>query len=173
MKTLRARIRNERGLALIYIAVTLTTMLLFTGLAVDGGRAYVVKAQLTKAVDGAALGAARALNSGDPRGEAERIFKANFQVGFMGTTSVTDPATDGNFFRTSVNAATGVNTVNVQATAVMPTTFMKLGNLNQVTVASAGEAQRRMVDLSLILDVSSSIGSQWGAVADAAEAFIN
>ena len=61
------RISNEKGFALIYTAGTLTVMLLFTGLAVDAGRAYVVKAQLSKAVDGAALGAARMLNSGDPR----------------------------------------------------------------------------------------------------------
>src|SRR5262245_3066320 len=170
MKTLRARIRNERGLALIYIAVTLTTMLLFTGLAVDGGRAYVVKAQLTKAVDGAALGAARALNSGNPRLEAERIFKANFPLGFMGTSSVTDPTTAANFFQSHVDNATGVNIVNVQAQAVMPTSFMRLGNINNVTVVSAGEAQRRMVDLSLVIDVSASIGSQWGPVRDATRA---
>jgi hypothetical protein len=36
-----------------------------------------------------------------------------------------------------------------------------------------GEATRRMVDLSLILDVSSSIGSQWTAVRDAARVFVN
>ena len=71
----------EKGFALIYMAVVLTVLLLFTGVAVDTGRAYVVKAQLTKAVDGAALGAARMLNSGDPRGEAVNIFKSNFPAG--------------------------------------------------------------------------------------------
>ena len=80
------------------MAVTLTTLLLATGLAVDSGRAYVVKAQLTKAVDGAALAAARHLNSGNPRGEAEQIFKANFPAGYMGTSSVTDPTAAGDFF---------------------------------------------------------------------------
>ena len=63
-------IRSERGVALAYTAVLLAVLLIFTGLAVDSGRAYVVKAQLTKAVDGAALAAARNLNSGDPRQEA-------------------------------------------------------------------------------------------------------
>ena len=48
----------ESGFALVYMAGALTVMILFTGLAVDSGRAYVLKAQLTKAVDGAALGAA-------------------------------------------------------------------------------------------------------------------
>jgi Mg-chelatase subunit ChlD len=155
------------------MAVMLTGLLIFTGLALDSGRAYVVKAQLTKAVDGAALGAARNLNSGDPRGEATRIFQANFPAGYFGTSSATDPTTDAGFFSLTTDAVTGVNTVTVTASAVMPTTFMKLANFNQVTVGSSGQATRRMVDLSLVLDVSQSIGSQWSTVRDAAREFIN
>ena len=61
-----SRLSGQKGFVLVYMAATLTTLLLFAGLAVDTGRAYVVKAQLTKAVDGAALAAARSLNSGVP-----------------------------------------------------------------------------------------------------------
>src|SRR5260370_36820446 len=88
---------SEKGFALIYMAIVLTVMLLFTGLAVDTGRAYVVKAQLSKAVDGAALGAARLLNSGDPKAEAINIFKSNFPAGYMGGSTVTDPTTAAEF----------------------------------------------------------------------------
>ena len=133
---------------------------LVTGLAVDTGRAYVVKAQLTKAVDGAALAAARNLNTGNPRNEAAKIFSANFPDGYFGTTSVT-PTSDASFFTSTVNPTSGVNIVTVTATAVLPTTFMKLGGFNEVNVSSTGEAQRRLVDLSLVLDVSGSIGAQW------------
>ena len=163
---------KEDGFTLVYLAGAMTFLTLCTGLAVDTGRAYVVKAQLTKAVDGAALGAARALNSGDPRGTAGRIFRANFPAGYMGTTSVTDSNAPG-FFTSTVVPATGVNIVTVNATAVVPTTFMKVANLQTVTVSSTGEATRRMVDLSLILDVSSSIGSKWSAVYDATTQFIS
>jgi hypothetical protein len=55
----------------------------------------------------------------------------------------------------------------------LPTTFMRIANFNDVTVTSMGEAQRRMVDLSLVLDVSGSIGSRWPAVRDATREFIN
>ncbi|MGH9144327.1 MAG: VWA domain-containing protein [Vicinamibacterales bacterium] len=168
----KQHLSKEDGFTLVYLAGALTFLTLCTGLAVDTGRAYVVKAQLTKAVDGAALGAARALNSGDPRGAAGRIFRANFPSGYLGTTSVTDSNSPG-FFNSTVVPATGVNIVTVTATAVVPTTFMRVANLTSVTVSSTGEATRRMVDLSLILDVSSSIGSQWGAVHDATQAFIN
>ena len=163
---------GQEGFALFYLAGMVTFLLLITGLAVDSGRAYVVKAQLSKAVDGAALGAARNLNTGDPKGEAGRIYRANFPAGYFGTTSSTDPTSDPGFFSSSVIPATGVNVVRVTASAILPTTFMRLGNFTQVTVTSTGEAQRRMVDLSLILDVSGSIGPQWGAVRDAARAFV-
>lgn len=155
------------------MAVFLTLLLLFVGLAVDTGRAYVVKAQLTKAVDGAALAAARMLNSGDPRQEAARIFKANFPGGYMGTSAVTDPTSDPGFFGLDTIDETGVNVVTVTASATLPVTFMRLANFENVTVRSSGEAQRRMVDLSLVLDVSSSIGSRWPAVRDAAREFVN
>jgi Flp pilus assembly protein TadG len=160
-------------MSLAYLATLLGTLLVVTGLALDSGRAYVVKAQLTKAVDGAALGAARNLNTGDPKGEATRIFRANFPAGYFGTSSSTDPTTDSNFFSTRVIEASGVNIVTVTASAILPTTFMRLANFNEVTVTSSGEATRRMVDLSLVLDVSSSIGPQWTAVHDAAVNFIN
>ena len=171
--TRRSRFSSEQGVTLIYMAIFITTGLLFTGLAVDSGRAYVVKAQLTKAVDGAALAAARNLNNGDPEGEAARIFRANFPAGYLGTSTVTDPTTAADFFETYTVTETGVNVVTVNATAVVPTTFMRLANFTQVTVHSTGEAQRRMVDLSLVLDVSGSIGSKWNAVRSAAIEFIN
>ena len=118
----------QGGFALVYMAGVLTVLLLFTGLAVDSGRAYVVKAQLTKAVDGAALGAARALNSGNPRAAAAQIFRANFPAGYLGTTSVTDPTTAANFFTSTADAVSGVNVVTVTADATLPTTFMRLAN---------------------------------------------
>lgn len=173
MKRQRSESAGERGFVLVYMAATLALLLLASGLAVDSGRAYVVKAQLSKAVDGAALAAARALNSGSPRAEATQIFKANFPPGYMGTSSSIDPTAAADFFTSTVNAATGVNVVTVTASTTLPTTFMRLAHFNQVSIASRGEATRRMVDLSLVLDVSSSIGPQWSAVRDAARTFVN
>ena len=173
MNRQRSSVSSQHGYVLVYMSVVLVVLLIFTGLAVDTGRAYVVKAQLSKAVDGAALAAARNLNSGNPKAEAITIFRANFPAGYLGTSSSTDPTTDPNFFKSAVDATTGVNTVTVTASAVLPTTFMKLANFNQVTVSSMGEATRRMVDLSLVLDVSSSIGWQWPTVRDAVRTFVD
>jgi Flp pilus assembly protein TadG len=173
MNRIRIAAGREDGFALVYMATMLTGLVLFSGLAVDSGRAYMVKAQLTKAVDGAALAAARNLNAGNPKAEAVRIFKANFPPGYLGTSTASDPTAAADFFTSSVDVTTGVNTVTVSASAVLPTTFMRLANFDDMTVASRGAATRRMVDLSLVLDVSSSIGSGWPAVRDAAKAFVN
>src|SRR4030081_3691861 len=109
MNSHRSEPSGQRGFVLVYMAAVLALLTVVTGLAVDSGRAYVVKAQLTKAVDGAALAAARSLNSGNPRNEAERVFKTNFPVGYLGTTAVTDPATAAGFFGMATNTVTGVS----------------------------------------------------------------
>ena len=172
MSTHRNALSNEKGFALFYMAVFLTVLLIFVGLAVDTGRAYVVQAQLSKAVDGAALGAARMLNSGNPQQEAASIYRANFPSGWMGTTSSTSPS-DAGFFTMTTDTTTGVNRVNVRATAIVPTTFMRLANFQELRVNAQGEATRRMVDLSLVMDVSSSIGWRWQYVRDAARTFVD
>jgi hypothetical protein len=163
---------SEKGIALVYLAVTLTCLLLFAGLAVDTGRSWVVKAQLSKAVDAAALGAARNLGGGDPQGQATKIFLANFPSGFGGS-SAADPTTAAGFFTIATDNVAAKTVITITASADVPTTFMKLGNFDLVTVAALGQATRRMVDLSLVLDVSSSIGSQWPDVRDAARTFVD
>jgi hypothetical protein len=160
--------KNEKGTALVYVSVSLATLLLFTGLAADSGRGYVVKAQLTKAVDGAALAAARMLNSGTPEAEARKVFNANFPAGYLGTSGT--PAMT---FNLQTDHSRGENIITVHGSVQMPTTLMRLGSTDAVTVRAMSEARRRMVDLSLVLDVSSSIGSRWAAVRDASRAFVN
>jgi Flp pilus assembly protein TadG len=172
MTSTRNAFSNEKGFALFYMAVFLTLLCIFVGLAVDTGRAYVVQAQLSKAVDGAALGAARMLNSADPRQEAATIYRANFPNGWMSTTSSTSPS-DAGFYDLQTVAATGQNIVTINATAVVPTTFMRLANFQELTVRATGQATRRMVDLSLVLDVSGSIGWRWPYVRDAARTFVD
>ena len=163
MRTRQSHLRKNDGFTLVYMAVTLTVLLLGTGIAVDSGRAYVVKAQLTKAVDGAALAAARALNSGNPQAAAARVFKANFPNQYLGTVPGDPTAAAEVLHLRPSTPRPAINTVTVTATAVLPTTFMQLGNIMTVTVGATGEATRRMVDLSLVLDVSSSIGVRWPA----------
>jgi serine/threonine protein kinase len=104
----------ERGIALFYLSTLLFVLLAFCGLAVDLGRGYIVKAHLSKAVDGAALAAARYIGDGQSaaRAEANKIFGANFPNGFLGVSSVQSPpnmdfsvGADGSSGGTSLTAA--------------------------------------------------------------------
>ncbi len=171
MRQTHSRHNEQSGFALVYIALLLTLLLIFAGLAVDSGRAYMVKAQLTKAVDGAALGAARMLNSGNPRAQAVELFNANYPPGYYRTTG--DPTAPASFYTMTTDLVNAVNVVTVTATSPMPTTFMRLANHDVVPIRATAVATRRMVDLCLVLDTSGSLGAQWPAVRDAARAFVN
>jgi Flp pilus assembly protein TadG len=168
--------RKDEGVVAVVVALLLLPLLLLSGLAIDLGRAYLVKVQLTKAVDGASLAAARAMGSGmgtPEKDAATRIFKANFKTGYLGTSSVTDPATDPTFFNKVYDPASGANIITLKAQATLPMTFMRLAGFNQITVGGSSEARLRNVDLSLAIDCSGSLGSDWSAVRDAARRFIN
>ncbi len=84
---------REKGIALVYMAVFLVPLLACTGLAVDLGRGYLVRVALARAVDAAALAAARniAADSSQALRAANNIFNANFPAGFLGVSSVQNP----------------------------------------------------------------------------------
>jgi Flp pilus assembly protein TadG len=164
------KFRDSKGFALAYLAGMMFVLLALAGLAVDLGRGYQVKAHLSKAVDGAALAAARVIGNGQAgaQAEASKIFNANFPNGYLGVSSVQNPPTMG----FSV-ASDGSNIIDVSSTAVLPTTFMRIAGFANMTVTSSGQASRRLVDMSLVMDKSGSIGSDWPQVQNAATQFIS
>jgi len=169
MEYMRNQGSKERGIALFWVASLLFLLLAFSGLAIDLGRGYLVKAHLSKAVDGAALAAARVIGNGQSQAtaEANKIFRANFPDGFLGVTSVQNPPSLA--FSTG---ADGSNVIDVSSTAVIDTTFMKVAGFKNMTVRSSGQAARRLVDMSFVIDKSGSIGSAWPQVQSAATDFV-
>ncbi len=161
---------NERGVAVYLIAVLLVMLMSIIGMAVDLGRGYIVRNALATAVDGAALAAARALpqGTGPARTAAEKIFNTNFPTGFLGVSSVTAPSVDFG------SASDGSSLITVRADAVLPTTFMRVaGNgYRNLNVSSSGQATRRLVDMSFVIDRSGSLNSVFGAVRAASSDFI-
>ena len=91
-----------------------------------------------KAVDGAALGAPRAISTAAIReAEATRIFKANFPAGYMGTVVVDRSDDRPGLLRAATDHARAASTPSPSPRpATMPTTFMRLANFN------AGERQQ-------------------------------
>lgn len=75
---------DNRGIAVVYIALILVALLAITGLAIDIGYMYVVKTQLQNAADAAALAGAARLdgsrftNQSGARLEAQRVAAKNY-----------------------------------------------------------------------------------------------
>ncbi len=159
---------REKGIALVYVGVFLVPLLLCTGLAVDLGRGYLVRANLAKAVDAAALAAARNIIAADPS-QAERvadnIFYANFPAGFLGVTP-TKPD-----LQTRIDPD-GSHIITVTSTALVPTTFMRLAGRDNLQVAALGQATRRLVDMAFVIDRSASLSGAFQQVQAAAMEFV-
>lgn len=83
MKRFEPTLGNQRGQAVIMTAAATLAILVVAGLAIDLGRFFVVRAQLSKAVDGAALAGARVLPAGETQAgvAAEEYAHMNFAPG--------------------------------------------------------------------------------------------
>jgi Flp pilus assembly protein TadG len=167
---IRTVLKREEGVAMYLFAALLVTMLVFSGLAIDLGRGYIVKAHLSKAVDGTALAAARYIGQGQSAAqtEASKIFYANFPNGYLGANN--NPAPN---FTFAYNPTDGSNIITVNSTAVIPTGFMKVAGFTQLTVNSSSQATTRLTDMAFVIDRSGSLGSQYPAVQQASVNFVN
>src|SRR2546427_471750 len=161
---------SQRGTAFVYIGIAMFALVGFTGLAVDLGRGYVIKANLSKAVDAAALAAARGIGEGESaaRALANNIFNVNFPNGYLGVTSVQNPPQIA-----FSDASDQSSVITVSSRAVMPTTFMKIAGFADLGISPQSQATRRLVDLSFVVDHSNSLASDYDQVKAAAEQFVS
>lgn len=161
---------TQQGAVIILLAVSLVALLGFAGLALDSGRAYGVRAQLSAATDAAAIAAARALPDGNTEAErranaqiaANRYFNLNFPQGTRGTT-VGTPAT------TVQREANGTWRITVDSQATMPNTLMRVLGINDTPVTTRGQTVRVSPDVMMVLDSSGSIGSDMPLLKSAAK----
>lgn len=174
MATQRRRLR-QRGIAVMLYATMLFFVTGCIGLAVDAGTIYMIKARLSAAVDAAALAGGRSVNFANTAGQAQtkftttanQFFTANFPNGYLnslGTPTVTPSFSEE---ADSNGNPDGVLDFQVNAQVTAPTYFMKIFNINSVTVAATGTATRRGLVLMLVLDQSSSMGSGAGSPCEA------
>ena len=161
---------SQRGTAFAYIGIAMFALVGFTGLAVDLGRGYVIKANLSKAVDAAALAAARGIGEGESaaRALANNIFNVNFPNGYLGVTSVQNPPQIA-----FSDASDQSSVITVSSRAVMPTTFMQIAGFAELGIAAQSQATRRLVDMSFVVDHSNSLASDYDQVKAAAEQFVS
>ncbi len=183
------RVRNSfkarSGQAIVMFTLMVSSVLIpMVGLAIDGGRAYLVRLKLSSAVDGSALAAARLLGTGANASQqlayaqatAVQFVNANFPAKFFGAdlaappnvcvdpgVDSSDPCHVGNGSSISTYK---MRTVLVSASAQMPTFFMRILGLPTVTVGASGLASRRDVRVVLVIDRSSSMAGYFGSSAN-------
>jgi Flp pilus assembly protein TadG len=166
--SLAMHLRNETGAVMVIVAGGMVILLGMAGLALDSGRAFIERAELSRAVDAGVMAAARALRSGEAsaRNQALAMSRANGVV-------PDDP-------RTTVDVIFGMtpegdHTVTMTATRPMPTTLMRLLGRKTVDVGSSATAVVPPVDLIFVVDQSGSLGSAgaWDDLQDAARSFVD
>lgn len=136
------------------------------GLAIDGGRAYLVQNRMAKALDAAGLAAARVALSDRAAADAQRFFDANFPKGYLGASKVVvGYSTDAN-----------VDFITLSAQTTIPTVIMSILGFETLTVAETAKIQRlnRGLELALVLDTTGSMSStQMTWLRDSANALVN
>jgi Flp pilus assembly protein TadG len=163
--------RNQRGQIFWLLAVLIPVLIVFAGLAVDFGLAYVTKTTLSKAVDAAALAAMRNLSQGQAKATtiAQNAFNVNYQA---------IPGRDASPPVLSVTFPTDANNdrlIDVNATATINTYFLRvLAGRSTLNVGAFAEAIRNPLHMSLVLDISYSMTRNGGsgALAPAVQNFI-
>jgi len=76
--------RGKKGIALVWSAIMLITLLLFTGISIDVARIYLTANQLQNAADAAALAGAQVVKAGNDPNTRDRTYNlahANYYVG--------------------------------------------------------------------------------------------
>lgn len=149
----RINSKGQNGQILVLTAFSLVALIAVTGLAVDSGMGYIVKAKLNSAVDAAGIAAARVLPQGEAEASraAEKYFSANYPSGWMGSNPM---LTGVNFSR---EAETGRTFIDISATATKPVSLMSVLGFNLMTVQASAQVVRKDVDVVLVLDTTASI----------------
>jgi Flp pilus assembly protein TadG len=157
----RTNKKSERAQTFVLLAAVLAVLIVFVGLAIDLGLAYVAKTTLAKAVDAATLAAMRNVNNQSMATTiATSAFNANYQsVPGLGVTPVPQVT-----FFTCTN---GNTCVQVSATATINTYFLRVlgSNYDTLNVSDSAIAQRKPLVMSLVLDKSGSMNFNGGAQA--------
>jgi Flp pilus assembly protein TadG len=149
---------GQRGSVMVMVTLAIPFLIGMVGLAIDATVCYIVKAELSAAVDGAALGAGRLLSTNaNPIDVATQFLNANFRVGqagFWGSSNLTP----------TIVVTTNVSkTVTVTASTTLPLIFMRVLGRPLATIAATATATRRDARIEFVIDRSGSMGSSDGA----------
>jgi Flp pilus assembly protein TadG len=143
---------------MVLFVLLIVVLILFLGLGIDLGFSYITRANLSKAVDAAALMGAMNLSSGSNTAQAVALSAFDLNYGVSGRDAE-PPHVDVQVF----NDANNNLTVDVSASVNINTYFVRvLPQWNTLAVASSAEAVRDNVIMTLVLDTSGSMDPKRG-----------
>ncbi|MGF1476950.1 MAG: pilus assembly protein TadG-related protein [Geminicoccaceae bacterium] len=145
----RIFVRDENANVVVMTAFAMIPLMLAIGGAIDLGRAYVFRSQLSYAADAAALAGAQSLDDAKVQLDARAYFNANFAP---------EPGA-GSVDTISVRLDPDEAQVEVDVEATMPTTFLRLANIDTIDLTTRAVARRDPVplELALVLDTTGSM----------------
>jgi Flp pilus assembly protein TadG len=153
--------RNERGISVIFTAISLVTLVPLVGLAIDAGILYTVKGKLQTAVDAAALAAGEALSRGNDdttqqtsaTAVAEAYALMNFPTGYFSINAPAFPPSTVTIDESVANQ----RSITVTASVSAPLYFLRWLGDSATTVVATATAVRRDVNVSFVMDRSNSL----------------
>ena len=152
------RVRDS-GQVMVLFVLLMVVLILFIGLGIDLGFSYITRANLSKAVDAAALLGASSLSGGTNNAQAVALSAFDLNYG-VSSRDAADPHVDVQIF----NVVNGNQVVHVTATVSINTFFIRvLPQWTTLEVGSDAEATRANVVMTLVLDCSGSMDQSRGA----------
>jgi Flp pilus assembly protein TadG len=156
---LRRLLRDERGALAAIVGLAIIPLFAAIGLAIDTARGYMLKSKLSYAIDAAGLAGGRAFETDLREEDIMMFFEANFPPGYM--SSVLAP---GNPIITFNDEE---NTVTIVASATIPTAFMSVAGVDEMTVSARTVIKRELrgMELVLVMDNTGSMRGNGGMAA--------
>ena len=159
---LRRLIQDVRGNVAILFGFAIIPLALGVGVGVDYGRALLVRERMQSALDAAtlAVGSWPGLSDAEMKVKAQEYFNANYPTSnSLGAVSPLSLSTSG-------------NTIVVSVSGSVPTTFMRLANIDDVAVAASTTVMRGMGTVEVVLALDNS-GSMAGSKIDSLKTAAN
>ena len=166
---LRILAKDQRGAVMAIVGLAIIPLFAAVGLAIDGGRGYMLKSKLSYAIDAAGLAGGRAFDTDLREADIAMFFEANFPTGYMGSELLPG--------HPLVTFDEEQNTITIVATATIPTRFMSVAGVHEMSVTSRTVIRRELqgMELVLVMDNTGSMrgGGKIDAMKDAAADLIN
>lgn len=155
---------SEAGNFAIITGIVLTILMLVVGLSINTVELALTRSNLQQALDAAVTSTARDLTTGiiDPTNATPTV------TAFLKANGSSDFASADQISLDNLQVDTGSKTVSAQASVTVPLLFPVFGGSSQrtITVASAAKYSDQMMEVSMVLDVTGSMGDsatgQWG-----------